>query len=88
MKDLDINDRVRRDGIDSARKFIDRAGVVITGHRRSRTNAGKGQRSSASNSFPFSTFDEVSAETVTKRWLLKGLLARGEHPHGSALRAA
>jgi hypothetical protein len=78
MKDPDINERVRRDGIDSAREFIDRADVVTTGHRRSRTKAGKGQLSNATDSFPFSTFDEASAETAAKQWLLKGLLARGE----------
>jgi hypothetical protein len=78
MKDPDINDRVRRDGIDSAREFIDGADVVTTGHRRSRTKAGEGQSSKATDSFPFSTFDEASAGAVVKPWLLKGLLARGE----------
>jgi hypothetical protein len=78
MKDPDINYRVRRDGIDAAREFIDRADVATTGHRLSRTEAGKGQSSNATDSFPFSTFDEASAGAVAKPWLLKGLLARGE----------
>ena len=78
MKDPDINDRVRRDGIDSVREFIDGADVVNTGRGRSRTRAGKGQSSDATYSFPFLTFDEASAGAVAKPWLLKGLLARGE----------
>jgi RecA-family ATPase len=78
MKDPDINDRVRRDGIDSAREFLDRADVVTTGQRRSQTKAGKVQSSNATDSVPFSTFDEASAGAVAKSWLLKGLLARGE----------
>jgi hypothetical protein len=35
-------------------------------------------RAQTSKGFPFKTFDELSAELPTKRWLIKGVFARGE----------
>jgi AAA domain len=78
MNDPDITDRLQRDGIEASHRFIDASEVMTTGHRPPRTKAGKGQSSNATDSFPFSTFDEASAGPVAKPWLLKGLLARGE----------
>src|SRR5215831_230728 len=78
MKRPDINDRVRWDGIEATREAIDSAAVVTTGHRGLRSKAREGQSSNAIESFQFSTFDEATAEVISKQWLLKGLLARGE----------
>ena len=35
-------------------------------------------RAQASKGYPFKTFDEMAWEPVAKRWLIKGVLARGE----------
>jgi hypothetical protein len=35
-------------------------------------------RAQASKGYPFKTFDEMAWEAVAKRWLIKGVLARGE----------
>src|ERR1700682_6513550 len=35
-------------------------------------------RSQASKGFPFKLFDEMALEQAAKRWLIKGILARGE----------
>src|SRR6266404_9425453 len=36
------------------------------------------ERSQSANGYPFKTFDEMSCETPQKRWLFKGVFARGE----------
>lgn len=35
-------------------------------------------RAQTSRGYPFKTFDEMAGESVAKRWLIKGVLARGE----------
>jgi hypothetical protein len=35
-------------------------------------------RAQTSNGYPFKTFDEMTCEPATKRWLIKGVFARGE----------
>jgi hypothetical protein len=35
-------------------------------------------REQSSKGYPFKTFDEMAAGAVTKRWLIKGVMARGE----------
>jgi hypothetical protein len=36
------------------------------------------ERAQAANCYPYETFDEMTAEPIAKRWLLKGVFARGE----------
>ena len=35
-------------------------------------------RAQTSKGYPFKTFDEMAIEATAKRWLIKGILARGE----------
>src|SRR5215471_5374061 len=78
MKDPDINDRVRRDGVDATRRHIDDAPTVTNGRHPSRRAPQHERFPDALAAFPFSTFDDATAAPASKRWLLKGLLACGE----------
>jgi hypothetical protein len=83
----DINEIVKRHGIDAGRALIDSAlpwkpvgNTVlrdllddVVGERRRKTRDRDFRAP-----FPFSTFDDAVAQSPSKPWLLKGLLARGE----------
>jgi AAA domain len=78
MKSSDLNSILQIDGLDAARAVMDRAEVLPTGRSSPRRREPVGQSSKSKAAFPFSTFDETTVESVSKQWLFKGLLARGE----------
>jgi AAA domain len=81
----DINEIVKRNGIDAGRAVIDAAlpwkpvGNTVL---RDFLDVGQRCRKTVDRDFrapfSFSTFDDAVAESSSKPWLLKGLLARGE----------
>lgn len=81
----DINEIVKRNGIDAGRAVIDAAlpwkpvGNTVL---RDFLDVGQRRRKTVDRDFrapfAFSTFDDAVAQSSSKPWLLKGLLARGE----------